>query len=126
MIEKDFIKYITEQIVENPKDVRIERVTDESGVLLKLWVNKSDLGRIIGSHGDTAVALRTLLRALGTKNSEHYYLKIINTDEIDASIESKNDNKSAVENNSSENVENTDDRLKNLKKGIAEINDLDI
>lgn len=120
MIEKDFIKYIAEQIVDKPNSVKVEHTTDENGVLLKLWVDKDDLGRIIGSHGDIAAALRNLLRALGTKNNEHYYLKIVDTDKEPAQT---ND---AVENTSSENVENTDDRLKNLKKGIAEINDLDI
>ncbi len=120
MIEKDFIKYIAEQIVDKPNSVKVDHTTDENGVLLKLWVDKGDLGRIIGSHGDTAAALRNLLRALGTKNNEHYYLKIVDTDKEPAQAID------AVENTSSENVENTDDRLKNLKKGIAEINDLDI
>src|SRR5262249_45292761 len=38
-----------------------------------------DLGRVIGKRGATAQSLRTLLRALGTKNDARYNLKIVDT-----------------------------------------------
>jgi hypothetical protein len=46
-------------------------------VLLELTVDPEDLGRVIGKRGATAQSLRTLLRALGTKNDARYNLKII-------------------------------------------------
>jgi uncharacterized protein len=45
--------------------------------LLELTVDAEDLGRVIGKRGATAQSLRTLLRALGTKNDARYNLKII-------------------------------------------------
>jgi len=78
-IDQQFIEYIVKTVVGNPDDVKIERRIDEKGVLLELSVNPEDLGRVIGKRGATAQSLRTLLRALGTKNDARYNLKIIDT-----------------------------------------------
>jgi hypothetical protein len=66
--------------VNNPDAVTIERRIDEKGVLLELTVDAEDLGRVIGKRGATAQSLRTLLRALGTKNEARYNLKIVDVD----------------------------------------------
>jgi predicted RNA-binding protein YlqC (UPF0109 family) len=78
-IDQQFIEYIVKSLVGNPDDVKIERRIDEKGVLLELSVNPDDLGRVIGKRGATAQSIRTLLRALGTKNDARYNLKIVDT-----------------------------------------------
>lgn len=78
-IDQQFIEYIIKTVVGHPQDVKIGRRIDEKGVLLELSVNPEDLGRVIGKRGATAQSLRTLLRALGTKNDARYNLKIIDT-----------------------------------------------
>lgn len=78
-IDQQFIEYIVKSLVGHPDDVKIERRIDEKGVLLELSVNPEDLGRVIGKRGSTAQSIRTLLRALGTKNDARYNLKIIDT-----------------------------------------------
>src|SRR6185312_2980828 len=79
-IDQQFVEYIVKSLVGHPDDVSVERIIDEKGVLLSLTVNPEDLGRVIGKRGITAQSLRTLLRALGTKNDARYNLKIVNTD----------------------------------------------
>ena len=76
-IDQQFIEYVVKSLVGNPDDVIVERVIDEKGVLLTLTVNPEDLGRVIGKKGATAQSLRTLLRALGTKQEARYNLKIV-------------------------------------------------
>ncbi len=78
-IDQQFIEYIVKSIVGKPDDVKVERTIDEKGVLLELSVDPEDLGRVIGKRGATAQSLRTLLRALGTKNDARYNLKIVDT-----------------------------------------------
>jgi predicted RNA-binding protein YlqC (UPF0109 family) len=80
-IDQQFIEYIVKSLVNNPDAVQIERRIDEKGVLLELTVDPEDLGRVIGKRGATAQSLRTLLRALGTKNDARYNLKIVDTGE---------------------------------------------
>ncbi len=76
-IDQQFIEYIVKALVGNPDAVKVDRTIDEKGVLLELHVDPSDLGRVIGRNGATAKSIRTLLRALGTKNDARYNLKIV-------------------------------------------------
>lgn len=136
MIETQFVEYIVKQLVNNPDAVKVEKTTDERGVLIELTADPEDLGRIIGKHGATAQSLRSLLRALGTKNNERYNLKIVDTDAKNTTENSqKSDEKSApVENSNTEaqaeSVENSgesvSDRAKKLREDLADLDDLDI
>ncbi len=80
-IDQQFVEFIVKSLVGNPDAVSIERRIDEKGVLLELTVDPEDLGRVIGKRGATAQSLRTLLRALGTKNDARYNLKIVDNGE---------------------------------------------
>lgn len=71
-----FLEFIIKSLVENPDDVKINRTVDEMGVLMTLDVNPADMGKIIGREGNTAKAIRTLLRVVGMKNNARVNLKI--------------------------------------------------
>jgi len=76
-IDQQFIEFVVKSLVNKPDAVQVDRRVDEKGVLLELTVDPEDLGRVIGKRGATAQSLRTLLRALGTKNEARYNLKIV-------------------------------------------------
>jgi predicted RNA-binding protein YlqC (UPF0109 family) len=76
-IDQQFVEYVVKSLVGNPDAVSVARSVDDKGVLLELTVDPEDLGRVIGKRGATAQSLRTLLRALGTKNEARYNLKIV-------------------------------------------------
>ncbi len=71
-----FLEYVVKALVDNPNDVRVDRIVDEMGVLVTLEVNPGDMGKIIGRDGNTAKAIRTLLRTVGMKNNARVNLKI--------------------------------------------------
>lgn len=74
--DKIFLEYVIKALVDNPNDIKIERTVDEMGVLISLTVNPADMGKIIGRMGNTAKAIRTLLRIIGMKNNARVNLKI--------------------------------------------------
>jgi len=128
-IDQQFIEYIVKSLVRHPDDVAVERLIDEKGVLLTLTVNPEDLGRVIGKRGVTAQSLRTLLRALGTKNDARYNLKIVNNDDQRENYtitSSDSDNSEPVKNSTDEPVDNDSDYSKKTRKELAELDDLDI
>jgi hypothetical protein len=145
-IDQQFIEYIVKSVVGHPDDVVVERIIDEKGVLLSLTVNPEDLGRVIGKRGVTAQSLRTLLRALGTKNDARYNLKIVNNDDdrehytIPSDDTGSDDsNTSATSSDDSEEevatpvnkstdtpVDNASDYSKKTRQELAELDDLDI
>ncbi len=71
-----FLEYVVKSLVDNPADVNIDRTVDEMGVLITLTVNPADMGKIIGRQGNTAKAIRTLLRVIGMKTNARVNLKI--------------------------------------------------
>ncbi len=74
--DKQFLEMIVKNIVGNPDDVAVERTIDERGVLLTLKISPSDMGYVIGRKGQTAQAIRTLLKIVGAKNNSRVNLKI--------------------------------------------------
>ena len=72
-----FLDFVVRGLVDNPADVKIERTIDEMGVLLTLHINPADMGQIIGRQGQTARAIRTLLRVVGAKSNARVNLKIV-------------------------------------------------
>ena len=129
-LDQQFIEYIIKSLVGHPEDVKVERVIDEKGVLLTLNVNPEDLGRVIGKRGATAQSLRTLLRALGTKNDARYNLKIENSDDNTGkrsdSHTIETEDKQDVVNLQDEAVENESEFSKNAREELAQLDDLDI
>jgi len=74
--DKAFLEFIAKSIVSNPSAVLVERTVDEMGVLLTLKIDQADMGYIIGRKGQTAQAIRTLLKIVGAKNNARVNLKI--------------------------------------------------
>lgn len=149
-IDQQFVEFVVKALVSNPDAVQVERTIDEKGVLLELTVDPEDLGRVIGKRGGTAQSIRTLLRALGTKNDARYNLKIVDTDggsgstrpaqddnqqqEDTNSDDSSSDDAATeepvedndVDEESSENVENSSGYEEKHRKELADLDDLDI
>lgn len=74
--DQEFLEHLVKSLVDKPEAVKIDRVVDEMGVLLTLDVDPEDMGKIIGRSGNTAKAIRTLLRVVGMKNNARVNLKI--------------------------------------------------
>ena len=75
-MDNQFLEFVVKALVDNPNDVKIKRTVDEMGVLLTLDVNSADMGKVIGRLGNTAKAIRTLLRVVGMKHNARVNLKI--------------------------------------------------
>ena len=144
-IDQQFVEFVVKSLVGKPEAVKVERRIDEKGVLLELTVDPEDLGRVIGKRGATAQSLRTLLRALGTKNDARYNLKIVDNGEgghmraerseaIDDNGKADNSSASsaAMSNDDGDDEDELpskssgSDRLARTRKELEELDDLDV
>lgn len=146
-IDQQFVEFIVKSLVSKPEAVKIERRIDEKGVLLELTVDPEDLGRVIGKRGATAQSVRTLLRALGTKNDARYNLKIVDVDRPEGSAPqddggsqddstsqpadqpqppAPDDSVQAVDNSIDQPVEDKETVASRTRKELADLDDLDI
>ena len=121
-IDQQFVEYIVKTLVNNPDKVTVDRKIDEKGVLLSLTVDPEDVGRVIGRRGATAQSIRTLLRALGTKNDARYNLKIVNGDS-----DGDPSTVDAVRDDVDDTPVDTDDSVaEKTRAELADLDDLDI
>lgn len=74
---KDLIEYIAKALVDAPNAVEVSEFGDEEASIIKLKVQKEDLGKVIGKKGRTAKAMRTVLGAAALKTQKRSTLEII-------------------------------------------------
>lgn len=72
---EEILKTIIESLVDPKDQVEITRVDDEKGILLKVKVANEDMGKVIGKQGKNAKAIRTVMKAITSK--EHKKVGII-------------------------------------------------
>lgn len=146
-IDQQFVEYVIKSLVTKPEEVKVERRIDEKGVLIELTVDPEDLGRVIGKRGATAQSVRTLLRALGTKNDARYNLKIVDNgvgggqrssapaggawgasddDQATETAEVTQDKPTEDSSDSVDEESTDDDRVAKARKELADLDDLDV
>lgn len=78
--DQQFVNFVLKTIVDRPDDVQVDRTVDEMGVLLTVTVHPEDMGKVIGKSGQTAKAIRSLLKVVGAKNDARVNMKIVEPD----------------------------------------------
>src|SRR5665811_945532 len=106
---KIFFKIIVKNIVGNPDDIVVERTIDERGVLLTLKINPDDIGYVIGRKGQTAQAIRTLLKIVGAKNNSRVNLKIYDPEGDKRHVPERRENQESKESQESVDTSAIDD-----------------
>ncbi len=74
---KDLVEHIAKALVDYPDQVKVNEVHGENVSIIELAVAKEDMGKIIGKHGRTAVAIRTILSNASMKIRKRSVLEII-------------------------------------------------
>ncbi len=74
---EELVAYLARALVDHPDEVRVERTERDDAVVLRLHVAEDDLGKVIGRQGRLVRALRTVVRAGGSKRGERILLEIV-------------------------------------------------
>jgi predicted RNA-binding protein YlqC (UPF0109 family) len=74
---KEFVEYIAKQLVDQPDGVVIEEEMKNDKLIIKLKVQQTDIGKVIGKRGRTAFALRTLAAAVGKKHGKKVAVEVV-------------------------------------------------
>ena len=77
IVMKDLISEIVRALVDQPEEVSVSEIEGGQTVILELRVAKSDFGKVIGRHGRTAQAIRTILSAASGKAKKRFVLEIV-------------------------------------------------
>ena len=74
---KDLLNFILENIVQKKDDIKITENKIDNIVNIKLYVNKDDIGRVIGKNGKVIKSIRTLLKIYSIKSDQRVYLDVV-------------------------------------------------
>ena len=74
---KDLITYIAKALVDKTEEVVVTEIKGEQIYVIELKVAKEDIGKIIGKHGRTAQAIRTILSAVSAKLKKRCVLELL-------------------------------------------------
>ncbi len=75
---RDLLEYLARALVDKPDQVKVERFEEDDGtVVLELSVDEDDYGQVIGRGGRTASALRTVVKAVGSRDGKRVLVDIV-------------------------------------------------
>ena len=73
---KELVEVIASALVDSPEDVVVTETEDEKQIVLNLTVAPEDMGKVIGKQGRIAKAIRTVVRAAGSKGDKKIMVEI--------------------------------------------------
>lgn len=74
---KDLVEYIAKSLVDSPEDVSVTEVDGDRSIVLELRVASDDMGKVIGKQGRIAKAIRTVTKAVATREGKKVIVEII-------------------------------------------------
>ena len=73
---QEFLNFVLRQLIDNPDEMVLTRHEGDKRTTFHVRVRQSDIGKIIGKHGQTIIAIRNLLAA-AAQHGERAQLEII-------------------------------------------------
>ena len=67
---KEILQTIILNLVDNKEAVEIKEIQGEKSIVLEVKVSDSDMGKVIGKQGRLAKSIRTLIKAVATKEQK--------------------------------------------------------
>lgn len=93
-VYQDVLENILTALVNNPQEVKVQRIIDEMGVLLRVKLHPQDMGLVVGRKGENIKAIKTIIKAIGSKNHARVNIKIEEPTPLDRAVASKQNLKS--------------------------------
>jgi len=74
---KELVERMAKALVDNPEQVVVNAIQGHNVTVIELRVAKGDIGKVIGKHGRTAEAIRTILTGASAKIKKRCVLEIL-------------------------------------------------
>jgi uncharacterized protein len=74
---REVLEYVARNLVDDPDAVEVTAVEGERSMILQLRVAPDDMGKVIGKGGRTARAIRSVVRAAGTRQGVSTLVEIV-------------------------------------------------
>ena len=72
-----FVEYVAKSLVDAPDEVQVTREVKEDGFALKIVCRKEDIGKIVGKHGKTIMAIRSLVSGAAGRLHQRVSVEVV-------------------------------------------------
>ncbi|MDO4710834.1 MAG: KH domain-containing protein [Peptostreptococcaceae bacterium] len=73
----ELVAVIAKSLVDHPEQVTISEIAGNDSVVIELRVAEEDMGKVIGKQGKIAKAIRSVVKAASSKESNKYIVEIV-------------------------------------------------
>jgi len=73
----EFLDFVLRQLIDYPDEMVLTRHDGNRRTVFQLRLRQSDIGKVIGKHGQTIIAIRNLLTAAASRHGERAQLEIV-------------------------------------------------
>lgn len=74
---QEFLEYVVRLLIEHPEEMVVTKTDAPRRTIFKLRLRQTDVGKVIGKHGHTIIAIRNLLSAAAARHGEKAMLEIV-------------------------------------------------
>lgn len=74
---REVLQTIIESLVENKEQIQINQIDGEKNTVFEVKVAPTDMGRVIGKEGRIAKSIRTIFKAVGSKEQKKVTIEFI-------------------------------------------------
>ncbi len=74
---QEFLDFVLRQLIDFPEEMTLVKLETPKKTVFRLQLRKSDIGKVIGKHGQTIIAIRNLLTAASSRHGERAALEIV-------------------------------------------------
>ena len=74
---KEILETIIKNLVDDKESISINEVEGEKSIVLEVKVATSDMGKVIGKEGRIAKSIRTIVKAIATKEGKRVNVEFI-------------------------------------------------
>lgn len=74
---RELVEYMAKSLVDKPEEVTVTEIENESTIILELRVADDDMGKVIGRQGRIAKAIRTVTKAVATRDGKKVMVEIV-------------------------------------------------
>ena len=77
---QELVKYVAQALVQKPEEVKVKQTETEKTIVVELSVAREDMGKVIGTQGRIAKAIRAVVKAASTRSRKKYVVEIAEHD----------------------------------------------
>jgi predicted RNA-binding protein YlqC (UPF0109 family) len=75
---EDLLEFLARALVDNPDAVSVEGFDEDDGtIVLEIHVAENDVGKVIGRGGRTISSVRTVMRAVASRQDERVLVDVV-------------------------------------------------